>query len=614
MGLLPKRLLAPLLTLSVFCWVYLFAKLTSPLVSHSAPGVHDTWRSSEADAAEQRVFFNRASRYDVVAVRAAITASASLGNPLSDADAAAAWHTTALERLNTSASSARATGTLGDPFIVYHASTWFGEATHKWLRGFHACPPRTPKVEPSCAISVYPSSFRRLWASADLALYHRAGGEEERVMPPPPRSRGNATRHTLFAAENFGSLFRASSTNRFDTELSFRRSGLMRDPSYEQLFLAGARASHDVLKVHPETWYELATARPLPNASSRFRAGLPPSRGALVLERREATVVFASSHCASHSGRESIVAALEEHIAVDVMGAGCLAAPWRLARAAGGGDGAVEGEQAPWAAQDVILSRYKFTLTFENALCADYVTEKIYQALARGSVPIIIGAPNVVDFIPAVDAVVDVRAFPSAAALAAYLRKLDNDDEAYNAFHAWRLRPWSTYGAALREYMERSLPLAEWGARTAAPDIALYTCGLCYALRDAGPPLADETDFDAADAARFAPRVIKHRAEGTPLAKSPVPPFQCAQPFSVADDEVGTFTIPPGDAPPLVWTSRPAPPTGVFARALDARIKERQVLHLPPPRLEAWLAPNASYLATNRTRSPPNDDTLNTRA
>jgi Glycosyltransferase family 10 (fucosyltransferase) C-term/DDE superfamily endonuclease len=41
------------------------------------------------------------------------------------------------------------------------------------------------------------------------------------------------------------------------------------------------------------------------------------------------------------------------------------------------------------------IAAYKFTLAFENAIGEDYVTEKFFDPLVAGSVPVYLGAPNV---------------------------------------------------------------------------------------------------------------------------------------------------------------------------------------------------------------------------
>ena len=50
--------------------------------------------------------------------------------------------------------------------------------------------------------------------------------------------------------------------------------------------------------------------------------------------------------------------------------------------------------------KEALLSNYKFTIAFENSVSKDYVTEKFFQPLAFGSVPIYLGAPNIDDFAP----------------------------------------------------------------------------------------------------------------------------------------------------------------------------------------------------------------------
>lgn len=41
------------------------------------------------------------------------------------------------------------------------------------------------------------------------------------------------------------------------------------------------------------------------------------------------------------------------------------------------------------------ISRYKFIISYENSICNDYMTEKIWRTLIVGSVPVYFGAPNI---------------------------------------------------------------------------------------------------------------------------------------------------------------------------------------------------------------------------
>ena len=88
------------------------------------------------------------------------------------------------------------------------------------------------------------------------------------------------------------------------------------------------------------------------------------------------------------------------------------------------------------------IARYKFTLAFENAIEPDYVTEKFYEPLIAGSVPVYLGAPNVAELAPAPDSYIDVRDFESPRALADRLRELDRDLDAYAAYLDWKTRPF----------------------------------------------------------------------------------------------------------------------------------------------------------------------------
>jgi len=100
----------------------------------------------------------------------------------------------------------------------------------------------------------------------------------------------------------------------------------------------------------------------------------------------------------------------------------------------------IEGDQ--WRPTKLeIISDYKFTLAFENAITPDYVSEKFFDPLVAGSVPVYLGAPNVGDFAPGDSCFINTADFTSVEALADYLLGLDEDDEAYQAYFAWKGKP-----------------------------------------------------------------------------------------------------------------------------------------------------------------------------
>ena len=59
-----------------------------------------------------------------------------------------------------------------------------------------------------------------------------------------------------------------------------------------------------------------------------------------------------------------------------------------------------------------ILSSFRFTLVIENCIFPGYVTEKIFDAMLAGTVPIYIGAPDIEDFVPS-DCFLDFRKYGS---------------------------------------------------------------------------------------------------------------------------------------------------------------------------------------------------------
>ena len=120
-----------------------------------------------------------------------------------------------------------------------------------------------------------------------------------------------------------------------------------------------------------------------------------------------------------------------------------------------------------------VTARYKFTLVLENCLTEDYVSDKFFDALIMGSVPVYRGAPNVAAFAPAAHCFIDATDFAGPAEVAAYLNWLDQHDEEYRAYLAWKE---SDLGPEFQAML----------ASLRSPAL----CRLCEHLRRAGPPSA----------------------------------------------------------------------------------------------------------------------------
>lgn len=101
-----------------------------------------------------------------------------------------------------------------------------------------------------------------------------------------------------------------------------------------------------------------------------------------------------------------------------------------------------------------IAGSYKFTFEFESAIAEDYVTEKLYDPLVAGSVPVYMGAPNVNQYAPTSNCFINVRDYSGPAELAEYLLELDSDDQAYDRYMNWRERPTNPEFERLRQRLK----------------------------------------------------------------------------------------------------------------------------------------------------------------
>lgn len=70
------------------------------------------------------------------------------------------------------------------------------------------------------------------------------------------------------------------------------------------------------------------------------------------------------------------------------------------------------------------LKEYKFVFAFENAVFSGYITEKIFDAMFAGCVPIYLGAPDIDKYIPR-DCFIDYRNFSNLSDLYQFLSNMD---------------------------------------------------------------------------------------------------------------------------------------------------------------------------------------------
>ncbi|KAF1741306.1 hypothetical protein MXB_5613, partial [Myxobolus squamalis] len=80
---------------------------------------------------------------------------------------------------------------------------------------------------------------------------------------------------------------------------------------------------------------------------------------------------------------------------------------------------------------------YKFFIAAENSHCADYSTEKYWDAIYTGSIPIVIGHPtNLTTLIPG--SFINAFNFSHPKYLAKYLEKVISHENEFIKYHEWR--------------------------------------------------------------------------------------------------------------------------------------------------------------------------------
>ncbi|XP_063842682.1 alpha-(1,3)-fucosyltransferase C-like isoform X3 [Scylla paramamosain] len=157
------------------------------------------------------------------------------------------------------------------------------------------------------------------------------------------------------------------------------------------------------------------------------------------------------SNCAAKSGRGNVVKNMKKLMKVDVYGhCGKL-------------------KCKKWAAECYALldKDYKFYLSFENSLCTDYVTEKLFEILSRHDVvPVVFGLANYSAIAPP-HSVINVLDFPNVKALVEYLNYLDHNDTAYNEYFKWKAQyhssnTWPSYCELCTKLHEDHTPKVYW--------------------------------------------------------------------------------------------------------------------------------------------------------
>lgn len=150
----------------------------------------------------------------------------------------------------------------------------------------------------------------------------------------------------------------------------------------------------------------------------------------LYLDR--APILWINGNCDTPSNRTAYMLELMRYVRVDALGK-CGNPKWN--RTSISSDPKVLSEEKMTLARE-----YLFTIAIENSLEDDYVTEKLWQPLAAGSVPIYLGAPNVDEWLPCSNysCIINLRQFDTIRDAANFINELVQNKERYMQYHQWR--------------------------------------------------------------------------------------------------------------------------------------------------------------------------------
>ncbi|XP_018564446.1 alpha-(1,3)-fucosyltransferase C-like [Anoplophora glabripennis] len=140
------------------------------------------------------------------------------------------------------------------------------------------------------------------------------------------------------------------------------------------------------------------------------------------VQQRPHKIVWMVSNCNAMSNRNDLFEKLNKHIPIDVYGTcGNKSCP----------------KETFDECYDRLATNYKFYLSFENSICSEYVTEKLYAALMRDFVPIVYGGADYSKIAPP-NSVIDVSKFSSIKELAEFIKTLDEDPKKYLSYFEWK--------------------------------------------------------------------------------------------------------------------------------------------------------------------------------
>ncbi|CAN7995112.1 unnamed protein product [Ixodes hexagonus] len=131
-------------------------------------------------------------------------------------------------------------------------------------------------------------------------------------------------------------------------------------------------------------------------------------------------VAWIVSNCRGFNHREQYVKELQKTIQVDIYGR-C---------------GKLRCKSMKFDCYKEVAANYSFYLAFENSICKDYSTEKLFLPLMHGMVPVVMGGMDYPRVAPP-GSYIDFADFKSPSELGEYLWHVHNTPEVYQRFFDW---------------------------------------------------------------------------------------------------------------------------------------------------------------------------------
>lgn len=121
------------------------------------------------------------------------------------------------------------------------------------------------------------------------------------------------------------------------------------------------------------------------------------------------------------SNRMALAEALGKHIAVDIYG-DC---------------GTLKCDREDEQCYKMLETDYRFYLSFENALCKDYITEKVFGVMKRRIIPVLLNGADIAKVLPP-KSYINAEDYATPEDLAKHLLFLANNPEEYLKYFWWR--------------------------------------------------------------------------------------------------------------------------------------------------------------------------------